>query len=581
MSEVDRLTGLRSGAAVKAPVVAATTTAITLEGEQTIAGVACVTGDRVLVKAQSSSVDNGIYIVDTSEWERAPDFAGQYDVVTGTMVFDIDTLVFWYVSTTGDITVDTTAITFAQAPIDTSGASAYFATLFSAADAAALRALEGQTRIAYATAGGTVDAITAAFGVTFASFDQTALILVQCGGANTSTTPTLTLDSLAAKTIVKGSNQALSAGDIAGADFLAMFRYDTSLDKFQLLNPSSGVAPVAQAVVALGQNFGIAVTLGSNAMTIELKDKDGNDPSVASPVTIGVQSATETTGTFSNLTRTSSMSRTIPSGATVGTSDGNPSRIYFGVLDNAGALEACIWNPITTEAAGLGAAFRQVTGILRVSPASVFNTLAIGTGADSAGVIYSGSVRSNVRVIPLAYIDSEQTTAGLWADAIVRVVLIGPQTPNTGDIVQESTDFSGAVATGTTVVALDDTVPDSADGDAYLTPAVITKHSQSNIVEVEFVANFASTVASDGFVGFVDSTSGGGAVLTQAGNIVATGDQIILSGKKRLVHDLQTVDFSLRAGSSAAGTTTFNGRASARLYGGTMGSYMTVREIQA
>ena len=50
---------------IKAPVKVATTAAITLSGAQTIDGVACVTGDSVLVKNQSSSVDNGVYVVDS------------------------------------------------------------------------------------------------------------------------------------------------------------------------------------------------------------------------------------------------------------------------------------------------------------------------------------------------------------------------------------------------------------------------------------------------------------------------------------------------------------------------------------
>jgi len=52
--------------AIKAPCKAATTANITLNGEQTIDGAACVSGDRVLVKSQTSSVDNGIYICSTS-----------------------------------------------------------------------------------------------------------------------------------------------------------------------------------------------------------------------------------------------------------------------------------------------------------------------------------------------------------------------------------------------------------------------------------------------------------------------------------------------------------------------------------
>ena len=52
---------------------AATTVNITLSGAQTIDGVSCVAGDRVLVKNQGTNSQNGIYVVQTGTWTRAPD----------------------------------------------------------------------------------------------------------------------------------------------------------------------------------------------------------------------------------------------------------------------------------------------------------------------------------------------------------------------------------------------------------------------------------------------------------------------------------------------------------------------------
>ena len=40
----DRLSGLGAGLAIKAPCKAVSTAALTLSGEQTVGGVACVTG---------------------------------------------------------------------------------------------------------------------------------------------------------------------------------------------------------------------------------------------------------------------------------------------------------------------------------------------------------------------------------------------------------------------------------------------------------------------------------------------------------------------------------------------------------
>jgi len=64
------------GLDIKASVKAATTPAIgaiTLSGEKNIDGISLVTGDRILVKDQTTASQNGIYIVDTSAWSLADD----------------------------------------------------------------------------------------------------------------------------------------------------------------------------------------------------------------------------------------------------------------------------------------------------------------------------------------------------------------------------------------------------------------------------------------------------------------------------------------------------------------------------
>jgi len=85
-ASTDRATGLASSAAVKGPVRALATAAITLSGEQTVAGVALVTGDRCAVGGQADTTLNGIYIVSTGDWQRSPDFNRNDDVVNGTLL---------------------------------------------------------------------------------------------------------------------------------------------------------------------------------------------------------------------------------------------------------------------------------------------------------------------------------------------------------------------------------------------------------------------------------------------------------------------------------------------------------------
>ena len=83
----NRLGGARSSLAFKAPCRVATTVNISLTGEQTIDGVAVVEDDRVLVKDQTLSYENGIYLCKKTAWVRAKDFNGADDVVKGTRVY--------------------------------------------------------------------------------------------------------------------------------------------------------------------------------------------------------------------------------------------------------------------------------------------------------------------------------------------------------------------------------------------------------------------------------------------------------------------------------------------------------------
>ncbi len=101
----------------KASVRAATTANITLSGAQTIDGVACVAGNRVLVKNQTTGSQNGIYIVASGAWTRATDADTSAKVTAGMYCFveEGTTLAAtgWNLLTLA-ITLGTTALVFSQ-----------------------------------------------------------------------------------------------------------------------------------------------------------------------------------------------------------------------------------------------------------------------------------------------------------------------------------------------------------------------------------------------------------------------------------------------------------------------------------
>jgi hypothetical protein len=113
----------QSAQILKAPVRVATTSAGTLassfENGDTVDGVTLATNDRILIKNQASGAENGIYTVNASGTPtRATDANAANELPQGFLVYvtagttNANTL--WQHTTTTAITLNTTALTFAQ-----------------------------------------------------------------------------------------------------------------------------------------------------------------------------------------------------------------------------------------------------------------------------------------------------------------------------------------------------------------------------------------------------------------------------------------------------------------------------------
>lgn len=249
-----------------------------------------------------------------------------------------------------------------------------------------------------AVAGGTANAITGAFTPAIAALPAapgTLSVFVRAGAANTTTTPTFKADGTTAKTIVKGANQALVAGDIAGAGHWLELQYDATLDKWILQNPAYGVN-----VVTVKQIQTVGATVAANAMTVTLN-----------PTSLDFRSTTLNSGAVNTRGNAAQLSLTIPSTATLGTVSGVASRILILAIDNAGTMELAVYN-------AAGGANLDETGVI--------NTTAIAGGSNSF-TVYSQTARTGVPYRIVGFVDSTQTTAGTWAAAPSVVQGIGGQ----------------------------------------------------------------------------------------------------------------------------------------------------------
>jgi len=150
-----------------------------------------------------------------------------------------------------------------------------------------------------------------------------------------------------------------------------------------------------------------------------------------------------------------------------------------------------------------------------------------------------------------------------------------------GITVQQVNTPYGEVATGTTTMALDDTIPQSSEGTEFLT-ASITPKSVSNKLRIDVVVNVSINSADKWPIValFQDSTA----------------DALASSMKENLTNNELTpipftywmdagttssTTFKVRAGPNSAATITLNGIASSRYMGGTLVSSLTITEYAA
>jgi len=91
--------------------VATTGSNITLSGTQTIDGVAVVAGDRVLVKDQTTTANNGVYVVAAGAWARATDADSVAEVQRGTQIAVLEGNIHKFKTFTQMVTVVTLGTT--------------------------------------------------------------------------------------------------------------------------------------------------------------------------------------------------------------------------------------------------------------------------------------------------------------------------------------------------------------------------------------------------------------------------------------------------------------------------------------
>lgn len=157
---------------------------------------------------------------------------------------------------------------------------------------------------------------------------------------------------------------------------------------------------------------------------------------------------------------------------------------------------------------------------------------------------------------------------------------IGQSQVISGMPVQVVYSSSSAVGSGSTVLPVDDTIPQNTEGDQYLTCA-ITPKSTTNVLVIEATFFGAGSVA--GWISgalFQGTTANALAASTQY-QATANGGANIKVKHVMTAGTTSSTTFKLRAGLNGAGTFTFNGESTNRQFGAIPKSFITITEYKA
>lgn len=247
--------------------------------------------------------------------------------------------------------------------------------------------------------------------VTFTG-DGTVLSSTPSSAVTTSGTLTATLNTQTANTFLAGP----TSGSAADPTFRAQTSSDTTL---QTMDANRTF------------NLGLSASVASNALTIALTQNDGStNATAANPVVIGFRNITSTTGSYSRQAITSSLSITVPSGASLGQTSGMNQYVWVYALLNSGVVQ-------------LG-----VSGVELFSDYSVQSSTTISSGSTSGTTLYSTTGVGSVPIRLIGRVLVDEATAGTWASAPNEVALVsGPQPVTVTDFASYTPSFSGFTST--------------------------------------------------------------------------------------------------------------------------------------
>jgi hypothetical protein len=236
-------------------------------------------------------------------------------------------------------------------------------------------------------------------------------------------------------------------------------------------------------------NLQLNASAASNILTVAVKGNNGSDPSNSNPVLIAFRDPTVANGGPIWRAVTAALSiNTNATGASLGSANGVPFRLWVVAFDNGGTVVLALWQSVTGGA--------TPTAIAGLNEAAVASSTAMSGSATAAGTFYTpnGTTVTSKSFRILGYVDygSGLATAGTYASAPTTIQLFGPGIKKPGDTVQAA---QGTVTASGTV---------SSASFASITggpTASLAPTSAPNVVVVSVYGNMCGSGAGTNFGG--------------------------------------------------------------------------------
>jgi hypothetical protein len=237
-----------------------------------------------------------------------------------------------------------------------------------------------------------------------------------------------------------------------------------------------------------------------------------------------------------------------------------------------GDLAGTYPNPLLKPSVTNGQVMTTVAGAAAWAAPSGGASISIGTtppGSPAAGALWWNSDASAGGGAMYIYYDDGNTQQWVPASPVAAP----------GSLLQTVTFETGAVATGTTVIPADNTIPQQTEGFQVMTLAITPVSTTSKLVVDVKVFCAGSPAASNMSVALFKDAAAPAIAATAATQQVAEGLNTITLTHIMVSGSTSATTFKVRIGNDAVGTTTFNGNAGARLFGGVAASSITIQEV--